>query len=131
MVSIYNKTIEIEQVHKVHAKLYESGYTRLHRDWHSIKNTVIREILHHKTDYFPQFKQAILDSVGSRLVVSLNDLRQVPTQSFIQAVMNGVMYWIGAVRLDERSDTKYNNNFNGPSCLITLCVYNEKIYTHY
>jgi len=40
----------------------------LHRDWHSIKSSVMRAILHAKADCCAQFKQALLDSGDRRIV---------------------------------------------------------------
>ena len=40
----------------------------LHRDWHTIKKSVIKEILHIKADFCPTFKQTLLDSTNCRLV---------------------------------------------------------------
>ena len=40
----------------------------LHKDWHSIKNSVMKEILHIKADYCAHFKQSLLDSLNCRIV---------------------------------------------------------------
>ena len=46
----------------------------LHRDWHQIKLTVMREILIAKSDYCPVFKSALIDSGGHDLVECTQDL---------------------------------------------------------
>ena len=40
----------------------------LHKDWHSIKKSVMKEILHIKADYCASFKQSLLDSAIRRIV---------------------------------------------------------------
>ena len=40
----------------------------LRRDWHTIKMSVMKEILHIKADLCPTFKQTLLDSTNCRLV---------------------------------------------------------------
>ena len=40
----------------------------LHKDWHQIKLTVMREILIAKADYCPMFKSTLIDSSGNDLV---------------------------------------------------------------
>ena len=47
---------------------------QLHKDWHSIKLCVMRDILHAKADYCVLFKKTLIDSVGKRLVESTQDL---------------------------------------------------------
>ena len=67
------------QIQKCHspaeAKEIASSVPReLHHDWHRIKRTVMRDILHAKADYCPLFKSTLMDSVGMRLVESTQDL---------------------------------------------------------
>ena len=58
-----------------HAKEIASSIPRqLHKDWHAIKLCVMKDILHAKADYCAQFKKALIDSVGKRLVESTQDL---------------------------------------------------------
>ena len=40
----------------------------LHKDWHSIKKSVMKEIIHIKADYCASFKQSLLDSASCRIV---------------------------------------------------------------
>ena len=40
----------------------------LHKDWHLIKKSIMKEILHIKADFCAYFKQSLLDSASSRLV---------------------------------------------------------------
>ena len=46
----------------------------LHQDWHNIKLTVMREILHAKADYCQLFRTALLESQGKHLVESTQDM---------------------------------------------------------
>ena len=46
----------------------------LHRDWHKIKLTVMREILIAKADYCPMFKFELIDSSGKDLIECTQDL---------------------------------------------------------
>lgn len=46
----------------------------LHKDWHQIKLSVMKEILHAKADYSPLFKSTLVDSAGHLLVESTQDL---------------------------------------------------------
>ena len=39
-----------------------------HKDWHSIKLQVMKEVLHAKADYSPIFRSALINSVGKRIV---------------------------------------------------------------
>ena len=48
------------------------GY--LHKDWHKIKLTVMKDILHAKADCCPLFKTALIESVGKQLVECTQDL---------------------------------------------------------
>ena len=48
------------------------GY--LHKDWHKIKLTVMKEILHAKTDCCPLLKSALIGSLGKQLVECTQDL---------------------------------------------------------
>ena len=43
----------------------------LHKDWHSIKKSVMKEIMHIKADYCASFKQSLLDSASCRIVEAL------------------------------------------------------------
>ena len=45
----------------------------LHHDWHQIKLTVMREILHAKADCCPLFKTELMESQGKHLVESTHD----------------------------------------------------------
>ena len=45
-----------------------------HKDWHSIKCQVMKEILRAKSDYSPFFRLALLNSVGKQIVESTQDL---------------------------------------------------------
>ena len=45
-----------------------------HKDWHSIKCQVMKEILRAKYDYSPLFRSALLNSVGKQIVESTQDL---------------------------------------------------------
>ena len=45
-----------------------------HKDWHSIKCQVMKEILRAKSDYSPLFRSALLNSVGKQIVESTQDL---------------------------------------------------------
>ena len=46
----------------------------MHKDWHSIKLCIMKEILHAKADYCKQFKSALMESVGKRLVECTQDM---------------------------------------------------------
>ena len=46
----------------------------LHKDWHHIKLTVMREVLHAKGHYCPLFKSTLIESAGKLLVESTQDL---------------------------------------------------------
>ena len=57
------------------AKVIASRVPRhLHKDWHTIKTTIMKEILHAKADYCSKFKDELLRSAGKRLVESTRDL---------------------------------------------------------
>ena len=45
-----------------------------HKDWHSIKLQVMKEVLHAKADYSPIFRSALINSVGKRLVECTQDI---------------------------------------------------------
>ena len=46
----------------------------LHKGWHSMKRTVMKQILHAKADYCPLFKSTLMDSGNKNLVESTQDL---------------------------------------------------------
>ena len=46
----------------------------LHKGWHSMKRTVMKQILHAKADYCPLFKSTLMDSGNKNLVKSTQDL---------------------------------------------------------
>lgn len=46
----------------------------LHRKWHSIKLTVMKDILHAKADYCPKFKETLIKTEGKRIVESTSDV---------------------------------------------------------
>ena len=45
----------------------------IHKDWHQIKLTVMREILIAKADYCPMFKSTLIDSSDNDLVECTQD----------------------------------------------------------
>ena len=45
-----------------------------HKDWHSIKLQVMKEILRAKSDYSPLFSSALINSVGNHFVESTQDI---------------------------------------------------------
>ena len=46
----------------------------LHRDWHSFKHCVMREVLHAKADSCPRFKQELMQTGDRKLVEATRDL---------------------------------------------------------
>ena len=46
----------------------------LHRDWHSFKHCVMREVLHAKADSCPRFKQELIQTGDRKLVEATRDL---------------------------------------------------------
>ena len=48
--------------------------SHMHKDWHSIKLCIMKEIIHAKADYCNQFKSALKESVGKRLVECTQDM---------------------------------------------------------
>ena len=46
----------------------------LHKNWHSIKLIVMKEILHAKADYNSRFKEELILSDGKKLVESTKDI---------------------------------------------------------
>ena len=46
----------------------------LHKGWHGMKRTVMKQILHAKADYCGLFKSTLMDSVSKTLVESTQDL---------------------------------------------------------
>ena len=46
----------------------------LHGDWHQIKLSVMKQILHAKADYCPLFRSTLIESTGKILVESTQDL---------------------------------------------------------
>ena len=53
-----------------------------HKDWHSIKCQVMKEILRAKSDYSPLFRSALLNSVGKQIVEYTQDLFWRPDLPF-------------------------------------------------
>ena len=46
----------------------------LHGDWHQIKPSVMKQILHAKADYCPLFRYTLIESTGKIIVESTHDL---------------------------------------------------------
>lgn len=46
----------------------------LHQEWHSIKLTVMRDILHAKADYCEKFKKTLIETAGKSIVESTSDV---------------------------------------------------------
>ena len=82
----------------------------LHKDWHSIKKSVMKEILHIKADYCAHFKQSLLDSLNCRIVEAvqgdlywssgLSPYLASTTKSKFYPGMNELGGVLEAVRLD-------------------------------